>query len=109
MTHSEKPSTLEDEYFAREDAERLRKIHYDEQRRLAEGEKQKLRALHQGRCAQCGAQLVPEMVGGVKIQHCPACGGAFLDKRAWETLHSHAEPQSVMGAVLNWFRSANKP
>ena len=46
-----KPSTLEDEYFVREDAERIRKLHYEEQRRLKEHEKEELRKLHQGRCA----------------------------------------------------------
>jgi DNA-directed RNA polymerase subunit RPC12/RpoP len=106
---TEKPGTLEEEYFVREDAERIRKLHYDELRRMAQSEREALRALHKGRCAECGAQLVPELVGEVKIQHCPTCGGAFLDKRAWDTVHGHAEPHSVMGAILNWFHSANKP
>ena len=104
-----KPSTLEDEYFAREDAERIRRLHYDEQRRLKDYEKEALRKQHQGRCAECGAQLVPEMVGDIVVHHCPACGGAFLPRRSWERLHSAAEPHSVMAAVLNWFKSANKP
>jgi hypothetical protein len=105
----EKPSTLEEEYFVREDAERIRKLHYDELRRMAQSEREALRALHKGRCAECGSLLVPEMVGEVKIQHCPSCRGAFLDKRTWEFLQGHAEPHSIMSAVLNWFRSANKP
>ncbi|TMA22260.1 MAG: hypothetical protein E6J62_18680 [Deltaproteobacteria bacterium] len=106
---TDKPSTLEEEYFVREDAERIRKLHYDELRRMAQSEREALRALHKGRCAECGAQLVPELVGEVKIQHCPNCGGTFLDKRAWQYLQSHAEPHSVMNAILNWFKSANKP
>jgi uncharacterized protein len=105
----EKPSTTEHEYFVREDAERMRKLHADEQRRLRGSEKEALRNLHAGRCSNCGAWMVPEQVGAVAILHCPACGGAFLDKAAWDTLHSHADPHTVMGAVLNWFRSANKP
>jgi len=104
-----KPSTLEDEYFAREDAERVRKLHHEEQRRLKGDEKEALRKLHQGRCSECGAQLVPEMAGTVVVYHCPACGGAFLPRRSWETLDSAAEPHSVMASVLNWFKSANKP
>ena len=107
MATDKKPSTLEEEYFVREDAERLRKLHAVEQRRLVQSEKDALRNLHRGRCSGCGAQLVPEKAGEILVQHCPACGGAFLDAHAWETLHSHAEPHSVMGAVLNWFRTAN--
>ena len=106
---TDKPSTLEEEYFVREDAERIRKLHYDELRRMAQSEREALRALHKGRCAECGAQLVPELVGEVKIQHCPNCGGTFLDKRAWQYRQSHAEPHSVMNAILTWFKSANKP
>ena len=105
----EKPSTLEEEYFVREDAERLRKLHAEEQSRLKQAEKDALRKLHQGRCSGCGAQLVPEKAGEVVVHHCPACGGAFLEKRSWDFLHAHAKPESVMGAVLNWFKAAQKP
>ena len=106
---TEKPSNVEDEYFARENAERLRKLHYEEQRRLRQSDKEDLRKLHAGRCSSCGALMVPEQAGGVGILHCPACGGAFLDKNAWNFLHAHDEPHTVMGAVLNWFKAANKP
>lgn len=105
----EKPSNLEDEYFARENAERLRKLHYEEQRRLKQSEKDALRRLHAGRCSGCGALMVPERAGPVRILHCPACGGAFLEKSAWEFIHAHDEPHTVMGSVLNWFKSAQKP
>jgi uncharacterized protein len=104
-----KPSNTEDEYFARENAERLRKLHYEEQRRLGQSGKDDLRKLHAGRCSSCGALMVPEQAGEVRVLHCPACGGAFLDKTAWNYLHAHSEPHSVMGAVLNWFKAANKP
>jgi len=106
---SAKPSTLEDEYFAREDAERLRKLHFEEVRRLAEHEKEELRRLHHGRCAECGMQLVPETGAGILIHHCPNCGGAFLPRRSWEALHKTVEAHGMMAvveAVLNWFRAA---
>lgn len=105
----EKPSHEEDEYFVREDAERLRKLHAEELAVLQKGEREALQKLHAGRCTGCGALMVPEKTAGVRILHCPACGGAFLEKAAWEYMHEHAEPHTVMGAVLNWFKSANKP
>src|SRR3954464_428231 len=109
MTTNQKPGNPEDEYFAREDAERLRKLHAEEQARLLAHERTALKEAHSGRCSNCGALMVPELAGGVRILHCPACGGAFLEKASWEFLHSHQEPHTVMGAVLNWFKSANKP
>ena len=105
----EKPSNQEDEYFAREDAERMRKLHKEEMARLNRSEKEALQKLHERRCANCGALMVPERVEGAAILHCPACGGAFLDRRSWEFIHAQAEPHGVMQAVLNWFKSANKP
>jgi hypothetical protein len=105
----EKPSNTEDEYFVREDAERLRKLHYEEQKRLRQGEREALRKLHAGRCSNCGALMVPEQAGGIRILHCPACGGAFLDKAAWDYIQAHADSHKVVEAVLNWFKAANKP
>jgi predicted RNA-binding Zn-ribbon protein involved in translation (DUF1610 family) len=109
MTTDNKRSNNEEEYFKREDAERLRKLHAEEQARMRSGEREALRLQHRGRCSQCGSLMVPEQAGEVQMLHCPACGGAFLDRRAWEYMHAHAEPHTVMGAVLNWFKSANKP
>lgn len=109
MTNERKPSDQEEEYFKREDAERLRKLHAEEQARLKQSEKDALRKTHGGRCANCGALMVPEKISGATILHCPACGGAFLDRKSWEYIHAHAEPHSVMASVLNWFKSTNKP
>ena len=109
MTGERKPSNNEEEYFAREDAERIRKLHAEEMARLSAGQREALKQQHGGRCANCGALMVPEQISGARILHCPNCGGAFLDRTSWEFMHSHAEPHSVMGAVLNWFKSANKP
>jgi uncharacterized C2H2 Zn-finger protein len=109
MTIDTKPSSQEEEYFKREDAERLRKLHAEEQLRMKKAERELLKMQHAGRCPNCGALMVPERAGELRILHCPACGGAFLDKRAWDYLHAHDEPHTVMGSVLNWFKSANKP
>lgn len=109
MTIDSKPSNQEEEYFKREDAERLRKLHAEEQARLRDTERAALKQQHRGRCSQCGALMVPEQAGPIGFLHCPACGGAFLDKGAWEFMHDHAEPHTVMGSVLNWFKAANKP
>lgn len=109
MAKERKPSEQEEEYFVREDAERLRKLHAEEMARLKASDKEALRKLHAGRCAACGALMVPERVAGTTFLHCPACGGAFLDRASWDYMHGHAEPHSVMGSVLNWFKPAGKP
>jgi hypothetical protein len=70
MTFEKKPSTAEDEYFAREDAESLRRLHYEELKRLRQSEREALRKLHQGRCSECGALMVPEQASMVQFLHC---------------------------------------
>ena len=109
MGTDHKPSTNEEEYFKREDAERLRKLHAEEQSRMKQSDRDALKAQHAGRCSNCGALMVPEHISGATILHCPACGGAFLDRASWDFIHAHAEPHTVMGSVLNWFKAANKP
>jgi hypothetical protein len=109
MTTNQKPGNPEDEYFAREDAEHIRKLHAEELKALAASEREALRKKYGGRCANCGALMVPEQAGEVRLLHCPNCGGAFLQKSTWEFIHSHQEPHTVMGAVLNWFKGTNKP
>jgi ribosomal protein L32 len=109
MATENKPSNNEEEYFKREDAERLRKLHAEELSRMKQSERDALKAQHAGRCSNCGALMVPERIAGATILHCPACGGAFLDRGTWEFIHAHVEPHSVMASVLNWFKAANKP
>ena len=108
-----KRSTLEDEYFVREDAERIRQLHLEEMRRLKEHEREELRRLHHGHCSECGWLVVPEKLGEVAVFHCLNCGGAFLPRSSWEKLHKAAEShglQAVIDSVLNWFRPvAHKP
>lgn len=105
-----KPSTLEDEYFVREDAERIRQLHFQEARKLQEHEKEERRQLHQGHCPECGMLLVPEKIGEVVLHHCPSCGGAFLPRSSWDVLHKADERHPIVEAVLNWFGSvAVKP
>src|SRR5438067_476477 len=48
----EKASNQEDEYFARENAERLRKLHAEEQARLKQSEQDALRKKPACRCAR---------------------------------------------------------
>jgi len=45
----------------------------------------------------------------VRFLHCPACGGAFVSKTAWDHIQSHENSHKVVEGVLNWFKTANKP
>ena len=103
-----KASDTEEEYFARENAERLRKLAAEQQRSLAEAEREKLRALHQMRCPKCGMELKEISVRGVQVDRCFSCSGTWLDKGELEKLAKGHADDTVMGAVLRVFSAGKK-
>ena len=93
---SDKPSRNEDEYFAREDAERIRKL---KEREAVERSEQE-RKSHYMKCPKCGATLVTVDLHGVQVDRCPECGGLWLDAGEIDVLMKHEDPgllRRVMG------------
>jgi hypothetical protein len=75
MALDEKPSRNEDEYFAREEADLLKK-----RRAELDGARDKAeRASHFMRCPKCGANLREVEMQGLKVDVCPECGGVWFD------------------------------
>lgn len=96
-------SPFENEYFAREDAERIRKLAHRLRKQLEEAERERLRALHWMRCPRCGCELHELPYRGMTADVCLECRGIFLD--AGELAHiRRAECGGVMSGILNWFR-----
>jgi len=82
----QKPPSEEDEFFAREDKERIERLR--EQRRAreeAEG-REKLKALHWMHCPKCGSELVEEQRAGLLLDRCPSCNGVWFDASEAEAL-----------------------
>jgi len=74
-----KPSEKEEEYFARTEFERKKKIEEEKHKRLAQEEKKKLKELHYMRCPKCGMELIEIDYKGIKIDECSECEGIWLD------------------------------
>jgi hypothetical protein len=81
-----KPSETEEEYFAREEAAKQHKLVVEQQRKLAEAEKERLKALHFMHCPKCGSELKTIAFQGVQIDRCFNCHGTFLDEKEFEQL-----------------------
>jgi hypothetical protein len=103
-----KPTDSEEEYFARENAERLRKLAAEEKKSLAEAEREKLRKLHHMRCPKCGMELKEIPVRGVQVDRCFSCNGTWLDAGELERLGKGQSENTVMAAVLRVFGSGKK-
>ncbi|MBM4141350.1 MAG: hypothetical protein FJ242_07700 [Nitrospira sp.] len=81
-----KPSEQEEEYFARKEFERKKKIEEEKHEKLSEEEKRKLKDIHYMRCPKCGMELIEIDYKGIKIDECSECEGIWLDAGEFETV-----------------------
>jgi uncharacterized protein len=106
MAEYEKPSNTEEEYFAREEIEKKRKLALKQAEEMALAEKTRLKELHFMHCPKCGMNLQSMKQGPVEIESCFNCQGIWLDAGELQQLVNRGEQEThpVMEAVLNWFK-----
>jgi hypothetical protein len=93
-----KPTSKEDEYFAREEAVTLRKLANKTQQEMAADEKKKLKDLHWMHCPKCGMQLHTIVINKVEVDRCFSCGGIYLDD---------GELEKISGRSSSFFEEMN--
>ena len=98
-----KPSTTEDEYFVREDAEKKRRLALEQKKALAAEEQKRLRELHWMHCPKCGMDMHTVRFQNIDVDTCFSCGGVFLDKGEIDVI-AHPTQKGIMAAILNWFK-----
>ena len=103
-----KPTQTEEEYFARENAERLRKIAAEQKKSLDKADQDKLKKLHYMRCPKCGMELKEIGVRGVQVDRCFSCNGTWLDAGELEKLGGGQQPESVVTSILRVFGGGKK-
>ena len=64
------PSQKEEEYFARVELEKRKKLEEERLKTLAEEEKRRLRDLHYMRCPKCGMELREIDYKGINVDKC---------------------------------------
>ena len=92
---NEKPSRNEEEYFAREDAERIQRL----KSRELEAQRAAERKQHFMKCPKCGGTLETVPLSGIQIDRCPDCHGVWLDNGEIEQIMRHDDP-GVIGRVF---------
>lgn len=97
-----KPSEREEEFIARQEYERLKKIEEEKHRNLAAQEKKKLKELHYMRCPKCGMELVAINYKGIEIDKCSECEGVWLDSGELDAV-SKLETSSI-NKLISVFR-----
>jgi hypothetical protein len=74
-----KPTEKEEEYFARMEFEKLKKIEGEKHKMLKKEEKRRLKELHFMRCPKCGMEIIEVDYKGLKVDKCSECDGVWLD------------------------------
>lgn len=74
-----KPSEREEEFIARMEYERKKKLEAEKHKALKEEERKKLSELHYMRCPKCGMELIEIDYKGIKVDKCSECEGIWLD------------------------------
>jgi len=74
-----KPSDREEEYFARLEFERKKKLEAVLQKKMEQEEKRKQKDLHFMHCPKCGMKLIEIDYKGIEVDKCSACDGVWLD------------------------------
>ena len=101
---TDKTTNAEEEYFAREDAEKLHRLHQEKLKDLGETEREELKKLHWMHCPKCGYELEPIKWRGVQIEKCMHCGVVVLDDGELETLAGQEEDESFLNGLFHLFK-----
>ena len=104
---TDKPSRNEDEYFAREEREKLEKQRAAALKTAQETE----RKTHYMKCPKCGHDLKTEEFHDIQIDRCPNCHGVWFDAGEVDTIIAHEDKGllgRVFGDVMSTFRGKKK-
>src|SRR5688572_352949 len=96
---TDKPSTQEDEYFAREEIEKKRKLALQQAQDTAAKQREELKKLHWMKCPKCGMDLHELSKGKVAVDTCFNCRGIWLDSGELERL-LQGEGDEASGTVM---------
>jgi len=73
------PSEKEEEYHARQEFEKRKKLEEQKNKNMQLEQKQKLKELHYMKCPKCGMNLVEIDYKNIKVDKCSECEGIWLD------------------------------
>ena len=102
-----KPSSAEDEYFAREDVEKKRKLAFQQAEVVSTQQREELKALHHMKCPKCGFDLHPVKSEDMTVDTCFNCQGVWIDAAEMAELKRRHPTvrRPVFEAILNLFKN----
>lgn len=101
---SDKPASTEEEFFVREQAEKLRKLALENRKKLEKDEAEKLKDLHWMHCPKCGTEMGTIKFRNIELERCGHCGYTGLDDGELEKIAGDEGGGLVMTSILNIFK-----
>ena len=102
---SDQRNDQEEEFFHRQNQEKLRQLRDAETERKVAEQAEALKALHHFHCGKCGHKMNSESFRGIEIEICPSCGAVLLDPGELEQLVG-ADKGGVARTLAEFFRFA---
>lgn len=99
----DKPPKTEDEYFAREDAEKIKRLKEKLRQEILEEQRKNIKGICYMKCPKCGGELNEVTFRGIKIDKCSACRGVWLDNGELEKL-AGPEEKSIVREIIELFK-----
>ena len=97
----------EEEYFHREDQEKLRLRREALAAQKAAEQEAALKALHYFHCGKCGHKMETQLYHGVEIEVCPHCGAVLLDPGELQQLTG--DGRGAVERLAGFFNFFSKP
>ena len=93
-----KPTQSEEEYYARVEFERRKKVEEQRRAKMKVEEQEELKQLHYMHCPKCGMDLIALDYRGIEVDKCSACEGVWLDAGELEAISGLEE-----SSLEKWF------
>ena len=96
-------SRTEDEYFARLELEKKRKLREEANTSQAKEALTERKERHFNKCGKCGDEMSTVPFRGVEIEICPNCGAVLLDPGELEQLAGKDSGGAISGFFETFF------
>lgn len=103
MSSTRKPTQPEEEFIAKEEAEKKKRLHDKIEGELVHEKRESTRDIWFMTCPKCGASLEVITFRGFKVEKCRECHGVWLDNGELEKL-AGPESHSIVGEILELFK-----
>jgi len=97
----------EEDYFRKQDQEKLRAMREEAARKKADEAETELRRLHHFKCGKCGNDMSTQIFKGIEIEVCGSCGSVLLDPGELEQLVGEDEGNRIK-ALADFFNFTRK-